>query len=522
MKTYVANELNQYTAIANPGAVGLRGDATNTAVVTVNGSTVHSDSIASSTVPWHFALMANNANEPDYTFAEIMAVVNPSGTNTPDIVSTASGSVYAPPQAEVLTYDDDGNLVSDGHWQYTWNGENRLAKAEELVSPTNRQPYVVEYSYDHQGRMAWKTVASPNVPPFKNVIYLWDGFNIIAETTVADSATNITYNVWGLDLDGTLQGAGGVGGLLAVVKDTSTYIPAYDANGNIAEYVSTDGSIAAHREYDPFGGTVVATGDANAFCHWFSTKPWCPVTGLSEYQYRKYSHVLGRWLSRDPIGENGGVNVYVYAANNTQGETDCFGLSIKIDTSLSDYMSEEDAAKLLENHLWKRVIEVLWGWDDPKQYRYGVLLYIDSIIQRLTTGQLGTKLDRCPKCVKTTNEGHLYQRITRHREAFWIQPNGLPANIPTLKTTEHYMRIKVPPLNTCPDGKPLKEVFRFISDDAIELNLRLSAKGDKMPSSSEDWMANFMKSDEIEIFNATYLSIVMKTKGEVVVYEIRD
>ena len=37
VKTYAANELNQYTSIANPVAVGLRGVATNTATVTVNG-----------------------------------------------------------------------------------------------------------------------------------------------------------------------------------------------------------------------------------------------------------------------------------------------------------------------------------------------------------------------------------------------------------------------------------------------------------------------------------------------------
>ena len=114
VKTYAANELNQYTAIANPNAVGLRGDATNTAVVTVNGNSVERDRIASDTVPWHFALEADNANGPDYTFAEIVGVINPAGTNEADIVSTTSGNGYAPPQNETLTYDDDGNLLSDG------------------------------------------------------------------------------------------------------------------------------------------------------------------------------------------------------------------------------------------------------------------------------------------------------------------------------------------------------------------------------------------------------------------------
>ena len=163
----------------------------------------------------------------------------------------------------------------------------------------------------------------------KKTSYLWDAFNIIAETVASDSATNTTYNVWGLDIDGTLQGAGGVGGLLAVIKDSATYVPAWDANGNILEYIAEDGTIVAHREYDPFGGTVVATGDTDAFIHWFSTKPWCAATGLSEYQYRKYSPVLGRWVSRDPIGERGGINLYLSVKNMPVSLVDLLGWKTK-------------------------------------------------------------------------------------------------------------------------------------------------------------------------------------------------
>ena len=171
----------------------------------------------------------------------------------------------------------------------------------------------------------------------KSIDYLWDRFNIIAETVVADSASNVTYNVWGLDLDGTMQGAGGVGGLLAVIsplplgesqgEGSTVYLPCYDANGNIMEYVSLDGAIAAHREYDPFGGAVVVTGDADAFTHWFSTKPWCAVTSLSEYQYRKYSPVVGRWMSRDPMEETSGLNLYAFCGNDTENKWDLQGLT---------------------------------------------------------------------------------------------------------------------------------------------------------------------------------------------------
>jgi RHS repeat-associated protein len=328
-KSYTANALNQYTAIANPDAVGLRGSATNTATVSVNGSAALSDNVTSTVRPWHYALQADNADGGKYTFASIVGVVNPPGTNTPDIVSTASGSVYAPPQAEALAYDDDGNLLADGRWEYTWNGENRLIKAEEQVCPTNRTLRKVDYAYDHQGRMVWKKISRRGAQSWeeeKKTSYLWDRFNIIAETTAAGSATNISYNVWGLDINGSMQGAGGVGGLLAVVKNSATYIPAWDANGNIMEYVAEDGTIVVHREYDPFGGTVIVTGNADAFTHWFSTKLWCPVTSLSEYQYRKYSPVMGRWLSRDPIEERGGVNLLAFAWNSSIVYFDVLGL----------------------------------------------------------------------------------------------------------------------------------------------------------------------------------------------------
>ena len=331
-KSYTANALNQYTSIANPDAVGLRGSATNTATVTVNGNAALSDNVASDTVPWHYALLADNANGPDYTFANIMAVVNPPGTNTPDVVESTSGSVYAPPRAEALAYDDDGNLLSDGRWHYTWNGENRLICAEEQVCPTNRTLRKVEYVYDHQGRMVWKKISrggaeAQSWEAEKSIAYLWDAYNIIAESIHHSSFSNHNFYIWGLDLDGTLQGAGGVGGLLAVVKDSATYIPAWDANGNIIEYSADDGTIVAHREYDPFGGTVVVEGEANAFTHWFSTKPWCVVTGLSEYQYRKYSPAMGRWVSRDPSEEEGGINMLVAFGNEPLSKYDYFGLS---------------------------------------------------------------------------------------------------------------------------------------------------------------------------------------------------
>jgi RHS repeat-associated protein len=92
--------------------------------------------------------------------------------------------------------------------------------------------------------------------------------------------------------------------------------------------VATNGAIAAHYEYSPFGEIVVQSGDlADAFTHRFSTKPCCAVTGLSEYEFRKYSPELGRWVNRDPIGERGGLNLYVLVGNRPGDEYDLLGLS---------------------------------------------------------------------------------------------------------------------------------------------------------------------------------------------------
>jgi RHS repeat-associated protein len=221
---------------------------------------------------------------------------------------------------------------------YTWNGEKRLIKAEELVAPTNRQPYVVSYAYDYRGRMIWKTIAPSTGSPIKTTTYVWDDYNIIAEHTTTAETTNSTYNVWGLDLSGTLQGAGGVGGLLAVHTsplplgegqgEGGMALPCYDNNGNITAYLDDSGTVVAEYTNDAFGRTISQSGPlASAFPHRFSTKYHDPETGLYYYGYRFYSPTLMRWLNRDPIEEEGGVNPYAICSNNTVSAFDVLGLT---------------------------------------------------------------------------------------------------------------------------------------------------------------------------------------------------
>jgi len=138
-----------------------------------------------------------------------------------------------------------------------------------------------------------------------------------------------TYT-WGSDLSGSLQGAGGVGGLLAVTDQVAagkpSYFPTFDGNGNVSEYLTSAGATVAHYEYDPFGRSTSSTGTlASSFAHRFSTKPVDGPTGLYYYGYRFYDPATGRWPSRDPIEEWGGVNLYGFALNRSLSVIDRLG-----------------------------------------------------------------------------------------------------------------------------------------------------------------------------------------------------
>ena len=324
VSSYTANALNQYTQRTVPGYAALRGEAATNATVTVNERPTFRQGSY-----FYGGDEADNTTSNLWKELEVYAAINPPGTNTPDIVSATTGTVFVAKTPETFTYDADGNMTSDGRFHYTWNGENRL------VCASNAE-VVVTYAYDHRGRMVTKTLcSSAPLRLIKTITYLWDDWNIIREVVREGDSAAVTDNVWGLDIDGTLQGAGGVGGLLAVDRHNSStpnpsthqlYFPTYDANGNICEYVSESGEIVAHYDYSPFGEPLVTSGLlASTFTHQFSTKPYCAVTGFSEYQMRKYNPAIGRWMSRDPIGEKMGPNLLQFCLNYATTLVDEFG-----------------------------------------------------------------------------------------------------------------------------------------------------------------------------------------------------
>ena len=128
----------------------------------------------------------------------------------------------ASPREISPTYDLNGNLTYDGTNAYFWDLQNQLI----LVSNFQFQ---VSNTYDAMGRRVKKIVSRRDAETQSwNVEctchFFYDGWNVIRETIAIGNQQSAVTNryVWGNDLSGTLQGAGGVGGLLAVSISSST------------------------------------------------------------------------------------------------------------------------------------------------------------------------------------------------------------------------------------------------------------------------------------------------------------
>lgn len=98
-----------------------------------------------------------------------------------------------------------------------------------------------------------------------------------------------------------------------------------DHLGSVREVTNSSGAIVTQVAFSPWGEATLLQGStlpdfgyAGYYNHGRS--------GLNLTLYRAYSPGLGRWLSRDPLGESAGVNLYGYVGNNPISFTDRLGL----------------------------------------------------------------------------------------------------------------------------------------------------------------------------------------------------
>jgi YD repeat-containing protein len=124
-----------------------------------------------------------------------------------------------------LNYDDDGNILTDAALTYTWNAENRLIAVEPSTLLVEGEKKL-EFVYDYMGRRVEKKVFTHFFGDYSlsaTTKYLYNGWNLIAE--LDENGTTQAAYIWGLDLSQSLQGAGGIGGLLARVDPAADKTP---------------------------------------------------------------------------------------------------------------------------------------------------------------------------------------------------------------------------------------------------------------------------------------------------------
>jgi len=426
---YTTNALNQYTAKEN-NTVRVTGTAASASSVAVAGATTGKRDRA-----WAADFAPANSTTAATGTAAIYAATPGGGTGGSDLIKIENRVYFVPKGLQTLTYDDDGNLTSDGVWDYQYDAENRLISMQTtstiitIVGSTSARH--LDFRYDYLGRRVqkivrngWNGTTSTYDTVLSETRFLYDGWNLVLELSLAPGTSSLTplrSYTWGLDLTGSLTAAGGVGALIQIydVSTGKTLLPTYDGNGNVASLVNaSSGDLEAIYEYSPFGEPIRCEGamaQTNPFR--FSSKFTDQETGLVYYGHRYFSPTLGRFINRDPSEESGGLNLYGFCGNNGINRWDRLGLDpwdaeeqlyaalhandpiAIIDTGTSDLTPEQLASIAYQAQLSETNYAAMAYANSPDGS--GVVDPVQLNLTMLDTMNMGAEIFGTPTCTTT-------------------------------------------------------------------------------------------------------------------------
>ena len=309
VRSWAANALNQLTQQTVGGELELRGTVAPKSTVRINAQPAEmreGGAVAATGTEWRKKV---NAAAGQNTFALKATEDAPPGF-VPRVLNKSIEVNIQPEPQIAFAYDGDGNLVTDGFTSYEWDAESRL------VGVTNSAIGRVEFFYDafsRRVRIIEKAPATLAVEADKKLV--WDGMTIVQQF---DSIGNSLRKYYG---HGETRQPVGISPIVVM-----EYLYTKDHLGSIRQLLEkTSGSQGALLDYSPYGVQTAhqasVPSDFGYTGHYTNAK-----TGLVLAPYRAYSPLLGRWISRDPIEEDGGINLYGYVGNQPSRFTDPLGL----------------------------------------------------------------------------------------------------------------------------------------------------------------------------------------------------
>jgi RHS repeat-associated protein len=199
-------------------------------------------------------------------------------------------------------YDANGNLTEDDARTYQWNAENRLIGIGYKNAPQKK----TQFKYDGKGQR----VAAIETDGTKKseTHYTWCGNRICQARDGKDKAVAYYFD------EGTYRPQNG----------ERTYY-AKDHLGSVRDILDSTGKNLARYDYAPYGGFIGQPVKVPDFG--YAGMHYHAPSGLYLTKFRAYNPKTGRWLSRDPIEEAGGINLYGYVSGNPITYTDTLGLA---------------------------------------------------------------------------------------------------------------------------------------------------------------------------------------------------
>jgi RHS repeat-associated protein len=205
-------------------------------------------------------------------------------------------------------YDGNGNLISkdDGGADttiYTWDYENRLIG-------TMDEGRVTQYEYDPDGNRISKTTDGVKTNYINDV-----GLPLVQVLMETDEDWEVQASyIYGNDLI-SMKRAG----------ENSYYH--YDGLGSVRQLTDDTETVIAEYTYDAFGNVIASSGTTENSYGFTGEQQFGEADDLIYLRARYYSPSIGRFLSRDPLGNLFPINnLYSYCHNNPINYTDPSGL----------------------------------------------------------------------------------------------------------------------------------------------------------------------------------------------------